>query len=289
MKFILIFITAVLIISFNANGQILGQGNEEFIDSLPAPDPADTTTHSDTVGPVIRNHLLRKLDFETPNQLVAPWHITVPATHCYVWSQRVINDSAFHTAYCLSVHLEKDDCDASGSRRSEVDLKIVDPPNAKRMLGIGIYLKGPYTPDPNSEEIIYQWHHVENDGSPPVAVHLRGPNMYLVTRTCKANCTAVYHNLGPYVVDQYMSFVTYYNMRSDASGEVKVWVDGVLKADVTGPVAYPGIGNVLKFGLYKWGWKSSPNSSLVSVRELLNDEIYYGDELATFADVDPSL
>lgn len=271
-----------------ANGQIVGIEKPEFIDSLPDPDPPDTTTHSDGT----RHHLLRSITYEEVDPLAAPWHHTVPATHCYPWSQRIQSDTFSTpgpTGHALSIHLERGDCDASGSRRSEIDLKVTDPPNAIRWLGIQKYFKGPYTSDP-APEIIFQWHHVQNDGSPPVAVQIRNDQFALVTRTCKTGCNENVAYMGPVPKNQWVDFVVYYNMRSDGAGEVKVWINDVLKADVTGAVSFPGVGNVLKTGLYKWPWGSTytGNSGIETVREQLEDNLYYGDENATYADVDPT-
>lgn len=274
-------LTRVYIISGN-DTDIVGIDLGEFVDTLPNTDPPDTTT----IPSVGRDCLILETTFEEPNPL-AIWHATVPATHCCDFSQVIQTDTFLSSNHAIRFSLNRTDPDASGSKRSEINQSNTEPPNSIRWWGSAFYFPNSYVRD-GSMEMILQWHHADNTGSPPLGIWTWNDHLWAVRRLCPdPACTEFRTDLGPIPKESWFDLVVYYNARFDASGHVTVWVGGVQKFDYSGQSAYQNKGNYVKTGIYKWEWKSRPQNSQTFERHYYQDDIRYGKECATYNSVAP--
>ncbi len=82
------------------------------------------------------------------------------------------------------------------------------------------------------------------------------------------------------------------HLDDDSTGNIKVWVDGVLEGTSSGANYFDGVSKTLRvdFGIYctTWYQKDSLPDPAGSPRVVFFDEIRLGDQNATFDDMDPS-
>lgn len=166
-------------------------------------------------------------------------------------------------------------------------------------------------------EIIGQEHHTQSSGStgaPPIAIWVKNNKFYAsigydtttsnvaynagsgasVSRTAAAGSNAeglIY--LGEATPNTWHKFVRYTNFSATDTGKVKIWINGQLALDYTGPCwykepfVYPISGH--KFGLYKWpwgpSWQDAWGQRTATQRTIYIDNLRYANRLATAADM----
>lgn len=168
----------------------------------------------------------------------------------------------------LQVSLKKSDPESQyGNKRTELTYNNYTRPQdidtSLTWWGFSNYFPDDYAADP-AEEIIAQWHDKSPtcSASPPLAIQIkddrfRASIIYSTANYCEDRKSIVqkYYDLGPVVKNQWTSWVIHYNPQTDASGEVRIWMNDSLVLAYTGPCQYIGsYFPYFKIGLYKWSW-----------------------------------
>lgn len=141
-----------------------------------------------------------------------------------------------------------------------------------------------------AEEIFSQWHDKSPScsTSPPLAFEMKNGRYrvvirYSLTNYCSSpNFVVQYFDLGPIGYDQWNDWVVYYNPQYNSSGVVKVWLNGKLVVNYSGPCFYNGSWfPYWKLGIYKWLWMGSGSSSTTTQRVYYVDDVMTGDNTAS--------
>ena len=251
----------------------LKQGGLET-DSTPANQPGVQQTSK-------RKNLLLESTFEEQLPL-AKWRTT---QRCCNYSIVPSTDFAREGKQSLRVELRNTDGDIAGSKRSEIFLNSDSTVNLERWYGVSFYIPSGFIYDP-CPEILYQWHHSSNTGSPPLALWIEKDDWYIVYRET-VDGTENMVNIGTVKKDSWTDFVFHIKWSVKDDGITEVWKNGVKSYNRAGINNYNfSEGNYLKTGIYKWGWKRGyPTTS--TERIFYIDEIRIGNEKATYDDVAP--
>jgi hypothetical protein len=239
---------------------------------------------SSTTTPYQRQNLIFESTFDVSNPF-SNFHN--PTQTCCSYSITASTEKAYAGSKSMRVELFKTDANVSGSKRAEVVPLATDPINADRWYGASYFFPSSSYGSDSDPESITQWHHSSSTGSPPFALWTWKDQFY-VTRVRQVNggYQNSYYPIGSIPKDQWTSIVIHYNQRADANGKIEVWINGVKKYTEDGVVAFSGVSNYLKIGIYKWPWGSGGSGSQTH-RLLYIDEIRYGNEKATYNDVAP--
>jgi hypothetical protein len=196
--------------------------------------------------------------------------------------------------YAARFQLKRSDPDIASSRRSELAEAQLTPNGAERWYGFSVLLpSGSYGQvDPRSAEIIAQWHHAANTGSPPLALGVLN-GRWTIWQHWKASGsvpveTGRWTDPTAHALGQWTDWVVHVTWSSGSTGSVEVWKNGQLVYDVNGKNKDgddPGV--YMKFGIYKWDWKSNPTRSVVDNRILFHDALRIADHTGSYASVAP--
>lgn len=192
----------------------------------------------------------------------------------------------------MRTELFKTDPDSAGSKRSEWAEQGGAGLNGNRWMGLSYFFPTATYGFDNSPEIILQWHHNLPTGSPPFAIWTWRDHFYCTTRLNPGDGDTT-RDMGVIPKDRWNDIIVHYNQRSDAQGQIQIWINSTIPTGgtptltINGPVSFAGITNYFKLGIYKWQWKSAPGNSSQTHRLFYIDEIRYGNQNATFYDVAP--
>ena len=155
--------------------------------------------------------------------------------------------------------LRKGDPVVSASIRAELRAEI-EPYGAERWYAFSIFLD---TWDRDrSQEIVTQWHHFSNSGSPPLAIvtHEGQWEISLMDWESPTNETTD-TPVGAYRTGRWTDWVVHAKWSAGADGLLEIWRDGKKVPGFSPKVgrnAYEQLGNYMKIGIYKWDWKQRP-------------------------------
>ncbi len=223
---------------------------------------------------------------------------------CCSWSQNEVTDHARRGLQGMRFELRDDDDDEAGSKRSEITQWPIRATTTgglgdTRWFGMSFYLPADWETDV-TQELIMQWQSVR-DGcdssgrSPMQGLYFDDDGTWFWSiRSQSAKCgtsnpPATKIDFGDIQIGEWVDLVMHIKWEHDSSGFTKVWKNGILIVDYTGPNMYnddPG-SIYLKYGVYKWPWKNNPGASNISLRVLYWDEIRIGDENSSFVEVQP--
>lgn len=101
-------------------------------------------------------------------------------------------------------------------------------------------------------QLFVQWHHDGNDGSPPLAFHVRGDEV-VMGGVLRPGAPTVVHWSAPLVRGVWHEFVLHVRWSADPRvGFLELWYDGARVFPLTHlPTLFPGQGGYLKAGLYR--------------------------------------
>jgi hypothetical protein len=159
-----------------------------------------------------------------------------------------------------------------------------EPIGAERWYGFSIYLDV-WDPDPQSAQIVTQWHHDYHDPnppsqSPPLAMQTRN-GIWEIGRWDQQQQQQINVPIDPpsaYQVRQWTDWVVHAKWSSGADGFLQIWKDGRSVHTYNGANSYPGYGNYIKIGIYKWDWGPHPKQpSQTSRRVMYHDELRIAD------------
>ena len=208
-------------------------------------------------------------------------------------------------AASLRFEVHEDDPDQAGSKRVEVTTFTLAQSQGHyggigdtRWIGISLYMPADWETD-NQSETILQFHgkadNCESSRSPPMALRHAGDGTWgWRIRADSDACTSsqpsvvTIEDFGEVLVGQWVDIVINVTWGFDGTGVFKVWKNGVLTVDYSGPNMYNDAAPVyLKFGVYKFLWKTNPGRSVVTERVIYFDELKSGDENSSFDEVSP--
>ncbi|GEM_PF-1486667 len=245
-----------------------------------------------------RSNLLIESTFE--NGSLGTWKRETSAPH----SLQVVNSLTDPTNQVAKFELRKDDPEVGLGKRSEL-ARTSDPIGSDRWYAFRVMLEPGYQDDPNSYEIVAQWHDVpdrnlgENYRNPPLALFVRNGN-WRVRNRWDTNPLTLNNEPegreivweGAYEAGVWTDWVFHVKWSYGTDGLVEVWKDGVKVGIRQGPVTYNDqTGPYFKYGMYKADWNDSATSTpsvLTTPRVSYFDEVRVGDAGATYEDVAPS-
>lgn len=276
------------------------------VTSAPVPVPVKPTpvTSAPTSGKPNPNNLIFVNDFEdgnfTGNGQWKGFYTERPNEKAI----QVVGSPA-GTGKAARFELNRNDKDVAGSRRSELFSPTTDTGalSNDRWYGFRIFIPQDWQADPNSSDIITQWHEYpdfdlgEGWRSPPLYLRARGDNFEVLTRwdsrpktlknTPEGSATLWQ---GAYKRGQWSEIVFHTKFSYKSDGLTEMWLDGKKAFSHKGPNYYNDAqGPYFKTGIYKADWKWSPSKSSVNnARVLYVDEVRVGNENASYTDVAPS-
>lgn len=199
---------------------------------------------------------------------------------------------------------KEDDLKSDGIRGEDgirVELKRYGlfPLNSERWYSFSIFLPDDYEADEKSREIVAQWHDIPDF---ILGEQWRAPSLALITTdgkwfisqkwdtnriTPKKNKETKSRaiDVGSYTRGSWTDWVFQVKWSHQSDGFLRVWKNGKLVVNETGPNMYNDIlGPYLKVGIYP-NWRSS--QSKINKRVLYFDEIRIGGSKANYEDVKP--
>ncbi len=209
--------------------------------------------------------------------------------HCCDTSILASTKYAREGVQSMRVEVTRGEPYVSGSPRSEVT-RDIEPSNVERWYGHSLYLSNVGYEDYVVDywpESVWQWHHDNASGSPPLALYTEN-GRWEVVRKETPNGNDIYHDLGAYQKGVWTDWVWHIKW-STTNGIIQLWKDGALVLNLSGiPTSFPE-GNYLKAGIYKFAWKIvNPNPPFsTNHRVIYYDAVREGTAAATYYDVAP--
>ena len=207
--------------------------------------------------------------------------------HCCSYSTGMSSSYAKSGSKSMRVELRKSDPDVASSKRAELTQDPLSSATIERWYGTSFYFPSDYVADNTGcSEIIFQWHQVNTSGPPPLSIWVSGSSIMINQYNLSTKKDAL-TKLTSLVTNKWISMVFHVKWSPTSSGLVEAWVNGTKVYTKSGVNNYKeSIGNYVKTGIYKWGWKNG-YASKVSKRVLYQDDIRIGNEKATYNDVAP--
>lgn len=167
--------------------------------------------------------------------------------------------------------------------------------------GWSLYLPADWQIDPQSPEIVTQWHEQpdielgEDWRSPPLALLVRGDRWLFDVRwdskpVTDGNTPEGREDVPAGTIDRgaWTDWVLHVRWSYRGDGLLEVWKNGEKVVNRRGPNCYNDRKETyFKTGVYKWDWKSNPQRSVVDRRVLYVDEIRWGDATSSYEEVAP--
>lgn len=221
---------------------------------------------------------------------------------CCDHSAEIVNSPTRAGKQAIRFTLKRGDPFVANNQRAELKLEKV-PPNSEKWYGLSVLVPEDFKKD-RTYEIITQWHSRPNLDAgekwrtPPLAILIRNNRLFLhrrwdpnpITRNNKPGPGGGRETLplGDYNPGEWTDFVVHVKWSHTADGSLKVWQNGKLVVNKSGPNTYNDpTGPYLKIGLYKPSWKSNPKESQTTKRIIYFDEVRIGDATASYQDVKP--
>jgi hypothetical protein len=228
---------------------------------------------------------LRTLTWDDPTQLTLP----APPPG---WNRQYVPDRGAQLvtspvragSRAARFELRSTDPLQNASRRSELTTSYPEAAGAGVERWYGFSVQVPVAPDA-APEILAQWHHVGDNGSPPLSIGTRDGQweVALFNGTGGASTFA----LGAYPADRWTDWVVRVRWTSATNGLIEIWRDGALVFSRYGVrTNYDDLGVYPKLGVYRWTWATNPPSTELT-RVVLHDEMRIGDSAAGYAGVAP--
>jgi hypothetical protein len=234
--------------------------------------------------------LLRVLDWEQQADRTIPgaappgWN----KQYCCSKSAQLVSSPTRNGQYAARFQLNRGDPDVSSSKRAELSKVGLEPATVERWYGFSIFLPSSWARDP-SAEIVTQWHHAGSTGSPPLSLNTRD-GRWEISQHWEGHSNNIALP-GMYETERWTDWVFHIKWSAGSDGLVQIWKDGQPVSGFenrTGKNKYnDGQGVYMKFGIYKWDWKSNPNRSITNERVLFYDELRIADERASHQIVAP--
>lgn len=165
------------------------------------------------------------------------------------------------------------------SARSELTSSPTAPPPVELWYGFSIYLHE-WAVD-LAPEIVTQWHHNSNAGSPPLAIMTKNGRWAISERDFSSTGNqTIDTSIGMYDTNRWTDWVVHIKWSGGVLGELSIWKDGLPVQGFykkTGQNSFPDLGNYLKIGIYKWDWARANPTSTTLVRLLYHDEVRIAD------------
>jgi hypothetical protein len=213
------------------------------------------------------------------------------------YSGNIIDTIAESGKYCFRSELHKDDPDVNGSKRAEITLSS-EKPLEEHWYAVSIFLPSDgdenYTDDADDNpESIVQWHNVPDEGeeysSPPLALVLMNGHYYIhrfwddapITSNQQMYTNGTYSttDLGSYALDKgkwvRWLFHVKWGWSVTQNPTLEIFKDGKMVLSCAGlpNTTNDKIGVYMKIGIYKWGWKQYPYSSIIRKRVVYYDDV----------------
>jgi len=212
--------------------------------------------------------------------------------------------------HAVRFELHKDDPAMYGGKRAELRILPPDRQFAERWYAFSIYLPDDYADDPDSAEILAQWHNYpdleQGEGwtSPPLAL-LTWNGKWAINGLWDENEISkmddIWHDKKYYEAD----FGSYHDDRRkwtdwvvhvkwgwlpEHNPLVEIYKNGQLIFTRKGPnTTNDKKGVYFNIGIYKWDWQKNPEKSILSKRVVILDEVRIGDAGCTPGDFYPLL
>ena len=167
-------------------------------------------------------------------------------------------------------------------------------------LGLAIYLEGPWPSDGKKSESLLNIHHRPDKhrgepggGNAPLSLKTRNGQWLIMARTEKeklcGNCekSVALKSIGAYKTNAWTEFVFNVKFTHTNSGFLKVWKDGKLAFNYSGPIGYNNeVGPYIKMGVFKPSWKTG--GSKIKNRTAYHDRFRIKQGSGSPADVAPN-
>lgn len=229
---------------------------------------------------------LRTLTWDDPLQqnLPAPppgWNRQYVPT----WGAQLVTTTPIRSgAAAARFELRSTDAPSSGSRRSELAMSDRDGAGAGVERWYGFSVLVPPAPD-GAPEILAQWHHAGDSGSPPLSIGTRAGQWEVALFNGSGGASTF--ALGPYRTDGWTDWVVRVRWTSATNGLIEIWRDGGLVFWRYGlRTSYDDLGVHPKLGVYRWTWATAPPATELT-RVVFHDEMRIGDSAAGYAGVAP--
>jgi len=139
--------------------------------------------------------------------------------------------------------------------------------------------------DDNAGEHVFQWHPNNLNGTATAALWTSGGRFVFQTNA-GGSSKNVYHDLGPIISNEWVSWIIHVKWVNDNTGFLQVWKNGELMIDRKNFISCPPEGSYFKLGINKFGWLDQPSTT--ERRVLYFDEVRIGDERVNFEMVNPT-
>jgi len=235
------------------------------------------------------------MDFEDG---VLPWY-WIPSNSAQAWSQTWDTSIKRSGTKSMRMEVRNTDPDADGSKRSEVG-SFSEQPLEEHWYTISTYLPSggadDYALDSASVESFWQWHNVPDTGlgetftSPPLLLLTSFDGHYhcllrwddaAVSTNASMNSKGFYADvdLGDFTADkgQWVDWVMHvkWGWLPEHNPILELYKNGVKIMDRNGMpnTMNDQVGTYMKFGIYKWDWKSNPSASVLTKRVIYFDNV----------------
>ncbi|WP_138497994.1 polysaccharide lyase [Nostoc sp. PA-18-2419] len=199
-----------------------------------------------------------------------------------------------HGSYGARFELRRTDSDVATSRRVEAKTTFLS--QQEMWFNLNYLFPQDYTPE-ESREIIAQWHDLPDKGE-----SWQMPSLNLWVSNNKINITNRWqlkkigdqnkfdgqlgYDLGDIKRNRWTNIVVHIRWALDNTGLIEVWRDGVKKVNQVGPNRYnDDLYPYLKFGIYKFDWKTKPQASTLNTRVLYIDDVRVGFKDSNYAKI----
>lgn len=277
-------------------------------DPTPTPNPTPTPTPEPTPTPTPTPN-------PTPTPIPDPTPITTPiyydsfeGSFAQFWSREAPNTTyslttsknyAINGVYSLRSELRIGDTVINDGKRSELAINKLEIPREEHNYNISILLPSTsiageeYLTDPNSREILIQWHNYPDSGeqwtSPPLSLETKNGHYYLsrlwddaVLSTNDSIFDKGYYefiDLGSYLGDKgnwvNWKFHVKWGWLASQSPILEVYKNNTLIYSANGKpnMTNDQHGVYMKIGIYKWEWQNSQTPSILTKRVVYYDNI----------------
>jgi hypothetical protein len=212
---------------------------------------------------------------------------------CCTHSFKPVRDVTRNGRYGVRFELNRTDSDVAGSKRVEV--KTAFPFSQDMWFNLNYMFPTNYSSE-YSPEIVTQWHDLPDKGepwqAPSLYVWVSNNRLYLTNRWQFAKIgNNIFdgqnqYDLGAVKLDRWTNIVVHVRWALDSTGRIELWRDGVQQVYQKGPNhfnddRFP----YLKFGIYKYHWKTTPTASSLNKRVVYMDDIRIGDLKSNYLEV----
>ena len=207
---------------------------------------------------------------------------------CCKHSYKYSTDKSYKGKKTVKFELRRNDRDVHNSKRSELAAHIEEP-NGDNFYRFRIFIPDDWKTDPNSFEIITQWHGYpdfdkgETWRSPPVSMAIKGNEIKIQTQWDSKEVTinnipedksVLWKGKLDDLKGKWVDWNFHIKWSYLQDGIIEVWKDKEKIITRKGANSYNDKNGVyLKIGIYKPDWKYSPKKSIVDSRIIYFDDV----------------